>query len=140
MFFINKLGEWSCIYTCIYHFSTIYFWRSEYPSYVISLRNFLYYLVWYRLAAIKFLVLFMVYYNLKGFPGGSDGKELAWSMGDLGSILGSRRCPGEGNDYSLQYSCLENSMDRGTWKPIQSIGLQKESNTTEQQTLLLSFS
>ena len=75
-----------------------------------------------------------------GCPGESDDKESACNVGDLGLVPGSRRCPGEGNDYSLQYSCLENSMDRGTWKPIQSIGLQKESNTTEQQTLLLSFS
>ena len=45
------------------------------------------------------------------FPGGSDGKESACNAGDPGSI--SERSPGEGNGYSLQYSCLENSMDRG---------------------------
>ena len=49
-----------------------------------------------------------------GFPG-SDGKEFACSAGDLGSIPRSGRSCGEGNGYSLQYSCLENSMDRGTW-------------------------
>ena len=48
-----------------------------------------------------------------GFPGGSDGKESAWIAGDLGSIPGSGRSPGEGNGYPLQYSCLENPMDRG---------------------------
>ena len=48
-----------------------------------------------------------------GFPGGSDGKEYACSAGDLGSIPGSGRSPGEGNGNPLQYSCLENSMDRG---------------------------
>ena len=48
-----------------------------------------------------------------GFPGGSDGKESACNVGDLGLILESGRSPGEGNSYSLQYSCLENSMDRG---------------------------
>ena len=46
-------------------------------------------------------------------PGGSDGKESACSAGDLGSIPGSGRSPGEGNGYPLQYSCLENPMDRG---------------------------
>ena len=43
------------------------------------------------------------------FPGGSDGKESACSIGDLGSIPGSGRSPGEGNGNPLQYSCLENS-------------------------------
>ena len=50
-----------------------------------------------------------------GFPGGSDGKESACSAGDLGSIPWSGRSPGEGNVNPLQYSCLENSMDRGAW-------------------------
>ena len=49
----------------------------------------------------------------KGFPGGSDDKESACNAGDLGSIPGSGRSPGEGNGYWLQYSCLENCMDRG---------------------------
>ena len=48
-----------------------------------------------------------------GFPGGSDGKESTCNGGDPGSIPGLERFPGEGNDNSLQYSCLENSMDRG---------------------------
>ena len=51
----------------------------------------------------------------KGFPGESDSKETACNAGDLGSIPGLGRSPGEGNGYSLQYSCLENSMDRGVW-------------------------
>ena len=50
-----------------------------------------------------------------GFPGGSDGKESACNRGDLGLIPGSGRSPGKGNGYPLQYSCLENSMDRGAW-------------------------
>ena len=45
------------------------------------------------------------------FPGGSDGKESAYNAEDLGSILGLGRSPGEGNNYPLQYSGLENSMD-----------------------------
>ena len=48
----------------------------------------------------------------------SDGKESAFSVGDPGSILGSRRYPGGGNGYPLQYSYLENSMDRGVWWAI----------------------
>ena len=47
------------------------------------------------------------------FPGGSDGKESAGKAGDPGSVPGSGRSPGEGNGTPLQYSCLENSMDRG---------------------------
>ena len=51
-----------------------------------------------------------------GFPGGSDGKESACNAGDLGSIPGSGRSPGKRNGYLLQYSCLENLMDRGAWQ------------------------
>ena len=51
-----------------------------------------------------------------GFPGGSDSKESAYNAGDLGSIPGLGRSPGEGNGNSLQYSCLENPMDRGAWR------------------------
>ena len=51
----------------------------------------------------------------RGFPGSSDGKESACNAGDLGSIPGSGRSPGEGNGNPLQDSCLENPMDRGAW-------------------------
>ena len=51
-----------------------------------------------------------------GFPRGSVGKESACSAGHPGSIPGFRRSPGEGNGNPLQYSCLENPMDRGTWR------------------------
>ena len=54
-----------------------------------------------------------------GFPCGSDSKESACNAGDLGSIPGSGRSPGEGNDNPLQYSCLENFMDRGAWWAIE---------------------
>ena len=64
-----------------------------------------------------------------GFPGGSDGKESTCIIGDLGSILGSGRSPEEGNGNPLQYSCLENPMDRGA-RGLQSMG-HKESDTTE---------
>ena len=53
-----------------------------------------------------------------GFPDGSDSKEAACNVGDLGSIPGLGRLPGEGNGYQLQHSCLENSMDRGAWQAM----------------------
>ena len=53
-----------------------------------------------------------------GFPHSSVGKESACNAGDLGSIPGLGRSPGEGNGNSLQYSCLENPMDRGIWQAI----------------------
>ena len=53
-----------------------------------------------------------------GFPHSSVGKESACNAGDLGSIPGSGRSPGEGNGNSLQYSHLENPIDRGTWWAI----------------------
>ena len=50
-----------------------------------------------------------------GFPGGSDGKESACSVGDPGSILGLGRCPGGGHSNPLQYSCLQNPINRRAW-------------------------
>ena len=55
----------------------------------------------------------------QGLPQWLSGKESACSAGDkgdVGSIPGSGRCPGDGNGYPLQYSCLESGMDRGTWQ------------------------
>ena len=52
---------------------------------------------------------------MTGFFGSTDGKESACNAGDPGSIPGSGRCPGDGNGNTLQYSCLENSVDRGAW-------------------------
>ena len=51
-----------------------------------------------------------------GFPSSSDGKTYACNAGDLGSIPGSGRSPGEGNVNPLPYPRLENPMDRGTWR------------------------
>ena len=62
---------------------------------------------------------------MEGLPGGSHGTESACSGGDPGSVPGLGRSPGEGNGYPLQYSCLENSMDREAWQAIQSMGLQR---------------
>ena len=55
---------------------------------------------------------------LVGFPGGSNGKELAYNAGDLSSIPGSGRSVGVGNGNPLQYSCPEKSMEQGAWQTI----------------------
>ena len=54
----------------------------------------------------------------EGFPRSSVGKDCAYNAGDLGLIPGSRRASGEGNGNPVQYSCLENLMDRGAWQAI----------------------
>ena len=54
--------------------------------------------------------------HLLGFPSGSNSKESACNVGDLVLIPGWEGSPGEGNGYPLQYSCLENPMDRGAWR------------------------
>ena len=72
------------------------------------------------------------------FPCGSNGKESACNVEDPDSILGSGRSPGERNGYPLQYSCLENSMDRGAWQ-VTARGVS-ESDTSEQLTLSLCIS
>ena len=53
--------------------------------------------------------------ELWGFPGGSDSKESDCNVGNLGSVPGLGRSSREGNGNPLQYSCLENPMDRGAW-------------------------
>ena len=62
----------------------------------------------------------LVYVYL-GFPGGSDGKESACNSGDPGLIPGLGRSPGEGNDNPLQYSCLENPMDREPGRTVNGV-------------------
>ena len=54
--------------------------------------------------------------NSRGFPGGSEVKASAWNAGDLGSVPGLGRFPGDGNGNPLQYSCLENPMEGGAWQ------------------------
>ena len=61
------------------------------------------------------MVLFKILNVTEGFLGASDGKESACNAGDLSSISGSGRSPGEGNGNPLQYSRLENPKDRGAW-------------------------
>ena len=67
----------------------------------------------------------------KGFPSGSDGKEYACNARNLGLIPGLGRYSREGNGQSLQYSSLENSMDRGSWWAPVIHGVEKK---TEQLT------
>ena len=59
---------------------------------------------------------FRVLHFTKAFPGGSAGKASVYNAGDLGSIPGSGRSPGEGHGNPLQYSCLRNPMDGGAWQ------------------------
>ena len=70
------------------------------------------------------------------FLSSSVGKESTCNAGNLGSILGSGRFPGEGNVNPLQYPCLENSMDRGVWQAI--VYGVAESDMTEQLALSVS--
>ena len=77
------------------------------------------------------IVIFIFIFLRSGFPGGSVVKNPPANAGDagvMGLIPGSGRCPGVGNSNLLQYSCLENSLDRGVWWATQSM----ESYTTEQ--------
>ena len=64
-------------------------------------------------------------YHIYIFPGGSDGKASAYNTGDPGSIPGLGRFPGEGNGNPLQYSCLENPMDKEEPGGLQSTGSQR---------------
>ena len=77
----------------------------------------------------KIYIYIYIYISLQNhqlsFPGGSVGKESAYNVGDLVSIPGLGRSPGEGNGNPLQYSCLENSMDREAWWAVQSMGSQR---------------
>ena len=77
----------------------------------------------------KIRYLMEIYCEIQGAPwdftGGSDSKMSAYNAGDLGSIPGSGRFPGEGNGNPLQYSCLENPMDGGAWCRLLPMGSQR---------------
>ena len=86
----------------------------------------------------KEIVIFNIFKKgiwLRDFPGGSDSEESACIAGSPGSIPGLGRSPGERKDYPLQYSCLENSMDRGAWQATVH-GVTKSWTWTEQLTLI----
>ena len=72
------------------------------------------------------------------FPGGSDGKESACNAGDLGSVPGSGRSPGEGHGNPLKYSCLENPMDRGAWRAtVHGVTMSQKRLSSQAHTLYL---
>ena len=75
-------------------------------------------------------VSFCAYVRYLCFPGGSDGKASVCNEGDPGLIPGSRRSPGEGNGNPLQYTFLENLMNRGAWQTtvhgVERVGLDFE--------------
>ena len=107
-----------CVYMCktdvtphqdCSQFLPLHLWY--YPHLVILSHSFACFLV----TSLKNLSFLLTFYIGVDFPRSSVGKEFACKAGDLGSIPGLGRSPGEGNDYPLQYSCLENSMDRGVW-------------------------
>ena len=77
---------------------------------------------------LKLLYLDRLLFPL-GFPGGSEVKASACNAGDLGSIPGLGRSPGEGNGNPLQYSCLENPRDGGAWWAA--VSGVSQSDTTE---------
>ena len=74
-------------------------------------------LLWFPVISSKLCTQPSLIYS-SGFPGGSDGKEFTSNAGDPGSTPMFRSSSGEGNGYPLQYSCLENSMDRIPWQVI----------------------
>ena len=67
------------------------------------------------ISAVLTVSYFSSYFYLWNFPGGSDSKVSAYNAGDPGSIPGLRRSSGEGNGNPLQFSCLENPMERESW-------------------------
>ena len=106
------------------------FWHAEILNFYMSKFNSL-------LCFLDFMCHLERLSPFLGFPCGSAGKESTCGAGDLGSTPGLGRSPGEGKGYPLQYSGLENSMDRGTWW-AQSPWGRKESDITEPLTLSLS--
>ena len=68
------------------------------------------------LVLLLIVYLFVYHHSVKGFPRGSDGKESSRNVGDPSSIPGLGKSPGGGNGNPFQYSCMENSMDRGAWR------------------------
>ena len=97
-----------------------------------------------QLSNVIFLKHEVIYISLSlllGFPGSSDGKESAYNEGDPGLIPGFRRSHGEGNDYPLQYSCMQNSMDKEAWQAVHGVtkGQSWLSNGHFQLTFAISF-
>ena len=120
--------QWRSFLYCVFYLGLICLWQrfKEIDIAFSVASQYYFFLFCYQLFAFYFLR-----WQLQDHvcPSGSDGKESACNAGDLGLIPGSGSSPGEGNGNPLQYSCLENSMDRGAWE-LQSIG-SKELDTNE---------
>ena len=69
-----------------------------------------------NILAFSYFSIKPFYFTLAGFPAGSDGKESACNVRDLGLIPGFQRSSGEGDGYPLQYSFVGNPMGRGAWR------------------------
>ena len=121
------------IFSCTYWPFEYFLWRNVYsdplsifklgymPFLILSCKSSLYILDKSPLSNIWFINNFshstgFLLVSFAGFPGGSGRKESACNVGDLGSIPGSGRSPAEGNGNPFQYSCLEDSMDRGAYR------------------------
>ena len=83
------------------------------------------YIIWEAVSVFSYMQILQHY--IRGFSHSSVSKESTCNAGDPGSIPASGRSPGEGNGYSLQYSCLENSMDREGPGRLHSTGSQRVS-------------
>jgi len=98
------------IFSCACWLSVCLLWKEKKKSIQIF-RLFSNWIVCFFDAELNEFFIYFGYW----LPGSSDSKESACNVGNLASIPGSGRSPGEGNGNPLQYSCLENPMDRGAW-------------------------
>ena len=96
----NAFAHYRMLYTYLF----FYFWLHHLPCWIL-----------FRQPGIETRPLTVSMWSPEDFPGASDGKASAHNAGDLGSIPGLGRSPGEGNGNPLQYSCLENPRDGGAW-------------------------
>ena len=115
LFLVKQSLNFNCILTILHFYPLYYIWC---------------------FGIVFYLFLFCVSFTHSlHFPGGSEGKESASIAGDLGLVPGLGSSPGEGNGHLLQYSCLENSMEREVWQVT--VHGVAESATTERLTLSL---